>query len=73
MTELHYSVRTNSTFDLKQLVKMHYTQKNLSKKLHISREQLNNILNSPDTISLDRLNSILQYCGYQLQLTITKI
>ena len=73
MQDISLSVRTNSTFDLKSLVKMHYTQQQLAKKLKMSREQINNILNNPRLISVPLLETILELCGYKLELKIIKI
>ena len=73
MIELQYSACTNLTFDLKQLVKMQFTQEQIAKRMHMSRQQMQSILNHPQDLSINRVEKILALCGYKLQLTITKI
>ena len=62
-----------SYFDLKGIIKTQFTQKQMANKLHISTRQLQNLLNNPDQITIERLNQILSILNYKLELRIDKI
>ena len=72
MIELQYSTRTNCVFDLKNIIKMQYTQKQIAKKMHMSTRQLQNLIYNQDQIPIDKLQEILLHCGYKLELSIIK-
>ena len=73
MLELKENRCSEFTFDIKSLVKMHYTQEQMAKKLNITRQYMQHLLNYPEELTYERLERILQLCGYKLQLNIIKI
>ncbi len=70
--KLYFAAKQETTFTLESLIKETMTQEKLSKYLNVSRTTINQWINNPRSISIDKLEQILEVLGYDIQMVLNK-